>query len=158
SAVSVPVDALAAALRQTVGESGLFYESHLAQWLSGLRPLASLSDEPQNRLVAESAQLPLDWILEGDAEADGDGVAAWWHGGASGQPGGAGEPNPGAARDAQGNPMPMSARFVAAVQEFAEDAFGSGASAQSARDGASAANANSGQANAPQAQLSTQMM
>ncbi|MDI9682904.1 flagellar hook-length control protein FliK, partial [Burkholderia cenocepacia] len=37
-----PVAALRAALAQAVSESGLFYESHLAQWLAGQRPLAAL--------------------------------------------------------------------------------------------------------------------
>jgi hypothetical protein len=163
SAVTVPVDALAAALRQTVSESGLFYESHLAQWLSGQRPPASLFDEPQNRLVLESAQMPLDWALD-ENSADADGIAPWWRGG-SAQQGGAAQPNAGSAREAQGNPMPMTARFAAAVQEFAEDAFGAGSA--SARDGAQAGNASAGvnggananaQGNAAQAQLSTQMM
>jgi flagellar hook-length control protein FliK len=159
----VPVDALAAALRQTVGESGLFYESHLAQWLSGQRPPASLFDEPQNRLVLESAQMPLDWTLD-EGAADDAGIAPWWRGGTAQQGSGATQPNAGSAREAQGNPMPMTARFAAAVQEFAEDAFGAGAA--SARDGTQAGNANAGvnggqanaQANASQAQLSTQMM
>jgi flagellar hook-length control protein FliK len=159
SAVTVPVDALAEALRQTVSESGLFYESHLVQWLSGQRTPASLSDEPQNRLVAEAAQMPLDWALDDDASAEGDGLASWWHGGSPAQQGGgAAQSNPAAARQAQANPMPMSARFAAAVQEFAEDAFGSGSSTQSARDGAQAGNANNGQANAPQAPFSAQAM
>jgi hypothetical protein len=157
SAVSVPVDALAAALRQTVSESGLFYESHLAQWLSGQRPPASLFDEPQNSLVAEAAQLPLSWALDDEAAADGEGLASWWHGGSAQQGGGPGQANP-AAHQADATPMPMSARFAAALQEFAEDAFGSGQSAQSARDGATAGNANNNAANAQQAQFSTQGM
>ncbi|RQH06009.1 flagellar hook-length control protein FliK [Paraburkholderia dinghuensis] len=66
---SGPVAALATALAQTVSDSGLFYESHLAQWLVGQRTLAGLADEPQNRLVQNSAQLPLDWSRTSD-EAD----------------------------------------------------------------------------------------
>ncbi|RQS68999.1 flagellar hook-length control protein FliK [Burkholderia sp. Bp8963] len=47
---------LRTALAQAVGESGLFYESHLAQWLAGQRPLAALLREPQARLpLAASA-------------------------------------------------------------------------------------------------------
>jgi hypothetical protein len=61
AAQSGPVAALAAALAQTVQDSGLFYESHLAQWLVGQRTLAGLADEPQNRLVEDGEQLPLDW-------------------------------------------------------------------------------------------------
>src|SRR6201996_4807080 len=109
--------------------------------------------------------MPLDWALD-ESSADQDGVAPWWRGG-SAQQGGATQPNPNSAREAQGNPMPITARFAAAVQEFAEDAFGAGAA--SARDGAQAGNASAGvngganaqanaQANAAQAQFSTQMM
>jgi hypothetical protein len=158
AAVTVPVDALAAALRQTVSESGLFYESHLTQWLSGQRSPATLADEPQNRLFAEAAQLPLDWARAG---ADDEGLASWWHGGSAAQPGGAPQQN-GAAQHAQSGPMPMAARFAAAVQEFAEDAFGAGSSNPAMRDGTAAGNANnnasSAQASAPQAQMSTQAM
>jgi hypothetical protein len=47
-----PVDAapLAAALQQALDRSGLFYESHLAQWTVGQRPLEYLLQEPQGRL------------------------------------------------------------------------------------------------------------
>ncbi|WP_434107720.1 flagellar hook-length control protein FliK [Paraburkholderia caffeinilytica] len=65
AAAQVPVAALAAALEQTVSGSGLFYESHLAQWLAGQRPPAALAGEAQNKLVA-AAQLPLDWASDAD--------------------------------------------------------------------------------------------
>ncbi|MGB8418679.1 MAG: flagellar hook-length control protein FliK, partial [Paraburkholderia sp.] len=68
AAAQVPVAALAAALEQTVAESGLFYESHLAQWLAGQRSPAALADEAQNKLVA-AAQLPLDWASDADQAA-----------------------------------------------------------------------------------------
>ncbi|OXI32613.1 flagellar hook-length control protein FliK [Burkholderia sp. AU16741] len=55
AAVPPPVAALRAALAQTVSESGLFYESHLAQWLAGQRPLAALMREPQARLATALA-------------------------------------------------------------------------------------------------------
>lgn len=42
-----PPEQLAAALKDAVGKSGLFYESHLAQWSNGARSLAELGDEPQ---------------------------------------------------------------------------------------------------------------
>ncbi|SOZ18720.1 Flagellar hook-length control protein FliK [Cupriavidus taiwanensis] len=45
TAASAP--ATAAALANAVGHSGLFYESHLAQWVAGARGLASLRQEPQ---------------------------------------------------------------------------------------------------------------
>ncbi|MCA8003042.1 flagellar hook-length control protein FliK [Burkholderia metallica] len=54
-AAALPVAALRAALAQAVSESGLFYESHLAQWLAGQRPLAALLREPQARLAAALA-------------------------------------------------------------------------------------------------------
>ena len=38
---------LASQLQQAVAKSGLFYESHLAQWAEGKRPLAELMAEPQ---------------------------------------------------------------------------------------------------------------
>src|SRR6201999_3107244 len=60
---------LAAALEETVGESGLFYEAHLAQWLAGQRSPASLAGEAQNKLVAAAAQLPLDWANDGGGAA-----------------------------------------------------------------------------------------
>lgn len=41
---------LAQSLRQAVSQSGLFYESHQVQWLSGERNLDSLLQEPQGRL------------------------------------------------------------------------------------------------------------
>lgn len=52
----------AAALKEAVTKSGLFYESHQAQWVAGERPLADLLKEPQGRLsdprAAQWTQLP----------------------------------------------------------------------------------------------------
>jgi hypothetical protein len=39
--------ATAAALASTVAQSGLFYESHLAQWVAGARALSGIRQEPQ---------------------------------------------------------------------------------------------------------------
>ncbi|PHP88924.1 flagellar hook-length control protein FliK [Burkholderia sp. AU18528] len=58
AAAPPPVAALRAALAQAVSESGLFYESHLAQWLAGQRPLAALMREPQARLATALAPAP----------------------------------------------------------------------------------------------------
>ncbi|KVE02820.1 flagellar hook-length control protein FliK [Burkholderia anthina] len=58
AAAPPPVAALRAALAQAVSESGLFYESHLAQWLAGQRPLAALMREPQARLATAPALAP----------------------------------------------------------------------------------------------------
>ncbi len=88
AAAALPVAALAAALEQTVNESGLFYESHLAQWLTGAYPAEALANEPQTRLAAESIQLPLDWSNPG-----GEGGAAGtptWLGSGGAEPAGGG--------------------------------------------------------------------
>ncbi len=42
---------LAAALKDALGNSGLFYESHQAQWVAGTRSTAQLLVEPQNLLA-----------------------------------------------------------------------------------------------------------
>lgn len=47
---------LAPALKQAISQSGLFYESHLKQWVVGARPLQSLLAEPQ----AAAIQTPQD--------------------------------------------------------------------------------------------------
>lgn len=88
AAAAMPIDALAAALEQTVNESGLFYESHLAQWLSGGYPADALANEPQTRLAAEAIQLPLDWSGTG-AGADA-GAMPGWQGSAASVPAGGG--------------------------------------------------------------------
>jgi hypothetical protein len=51
--VAVPADgaALSVALEQTLAQSGLFYESHQAEWIAGRRELAQLRQEPQARLA-----------------------------------------------------------------------------------------------------------
>lgn len=41
--------AIAAALREGLAKSGLFYESHVAEWASGARTLGELAAEPQAR-------------------------------------------------------------------------------------------------------------
>lgn len=113
AAAQVPVAALAAALEQTVGESGLFYESHLAQWLAGQRPPAALAGEAQNKLVAAAAQLPLDWASDADQGSSANattrqGMGATSNGPANGAPDG----NP-AARAMPSIQTAQAARFVA---------------------------------------------
>lgn len=61
---------LAAGLRETLGKSGLFYESHQAQWVRGERSINQLLDEPQNRLTGKA--LPLS---AGDPRAAADNAA-----------------------------------------------------------------------------------
>ncbi|MBR8421228.1 flagellar hook-length control protein FliK, partial [Burkholderia dolosa] len=63
-----PVAMLRAALAQAVSASGLFYESHLAQWLAGQRPLAALMREPQARLAAAPAPAQPDAVLADAAD------------------------------------------------------------------------------------------
>lgn len=82
AATAMPVEALADALEHTVSESGLFYESHLAQWLSGGYSAEALANEPQTRLAGQALQLPLDWSTAaggGDAAA----TSGWQAAGAS---------------------------------------------------------------------------
>lgn len=45
---------LAGALREALGKSGLFYESHQAQWIRGERSINQLLEEPQNILTGKS--------------------------------------------------------------------------------------------------------
>ncbi|MEQ1837461.1 MAG: flagellar hook-length control protein FliK [Candidatus Nitrotoga sp.] len=45
---------LAGALRDALGKSGLFYESHQAQWIRGERSMNQLLEEPQNVLTGKS--------------------------------------------------------------------------------------------------------
>jgi hypothetical protein len=45
---------LAGALRETLGRSGLFYESHQAQWVRGERSTSQLLGEPQNVLTGRN--------------------------------------------------------------------------------------------------------
>ncbi|VVE23571.1 flagellar hook-length control protein FliK [Pandoraea fibrosis] len=90
---------LAAALKEALSTSGLFYESHLAQWASGSRSFEQLQAEPQLRWPASAnlaAQLraagadatlpgpgPLTRLL-GPAAAEASLAAAWPLPGASG--------------------------------------------------------------------------
>ncbi|MDP1996709.1 MAG: flagellar hook-length control protein FliK [Gallionella sp.] len=50
---------LAGALRDALGKSGLFYESHQAQWIRGERSINQLLEEPQNLLMEKN--LPLSY-------------------------------------------------------------------------------------------------
>ncbi|KAF1035648.1 MAG: hypothetical protein GAK33_04512 [Burkholderia lata] len=68
AAATLPVAALRAALAQAVSESGLFYESHLAQWLAGQRPLTALMREPQARLAAALAPADPDAAQHGSTD------------------------------------------------------------------------------------------
>ncbi|MGF6569826.1 hypothetical protein ABH945_001937 [Paraburkholderia sp. GAS333] len=117
AAAQLPVAALAAALEQTVSGSGLFYESHLAQWLAGQRSPDSLGDEAQNKLVAEAAQLPLDWTGD-DADASAPNPANRQGTGAAANGAGNGAPDANANANAASRPnqsilTAQAARFAA---------------------------------------------
>ncbi len=49
---------LAAAMKDAIGASGLFYESHVAEWWAGQRPLATLMREPQMQAAHPEARQP----------------------------------------------------------------------------------------------------
>lgn len=57
STPDTPPPQLAANLAKTVDKSGLFYESHVAQWAQGERALAELASEPQH-MAARQGQPP----------------------------------------------------------------------------------------------------
>ncbi|SIO12443.1 hook-length control protein FliK [Burkholderia sp. GAS332] len=145
AAAQVPVAALAAALEQTVAESGLFYESHLAQWLAGQQSPAALAGEAQNKLVA-AAQLPLDWASDADQAASSNSTGRPGMGAApNGQANGAPDGNA-AARAMPSIQTAQAARFVAGevLASSLSDLNGQpahsslrGAAAQLADDGAS---------------------
>jgi len=48
--------ALAKGLQQALGNSGLFYESHVAEWAQGARPMAELAREPQQQAAQAGAR------------------------------------------------------------------------------------------------------
>ncbi|MFC5547988.1 flagellar hook-length control protein FliK [Massilia aerilata] len=52
STTPIVPEQLARALQGSIQESGLFYESHLAEWHAGKRSLEALAREPQVRLAA----------------------------------------------------------------------------------------------------------
>lgn len=61
AAAGADASSIAAGLQQAVGRSGLFYESHVAEWAQGARALAELNAEPQQQLAREGVrQQPLD--------------------------------------------------------------------------------------------------
>lgn len=61
-------------LRGALTQSGLFYESHQAQWVTGQRPLTDLLHEPQGRLSPVAANLaqPEPGRVSGSQETTGN--------------------------------------------------------------------------------------
>ncbi|MGE5523034.1 MAG: flagellar hook-length control protein FliK [Rhodospirillaceae bacterium] len=71
----IEVPALARALAEAIGRSGLFYEAHQAQWANGTRDRAALLDEPQAKLTLR--EVPVDAVsTRGPAHATSSGMAA----------------------------------------------------------------------------------
>ena len=66
--VSTPVNTsqLATALHDTITLSGTFYESHLAAWAEGKRPLELLQKEPQAELGRQAPILTADLLSSSD--------------------------------------------------------------------------------------------
>jgi len=60
----------AALLKDAVGKSGLFYESHQAQWAAGEKPLTELLREPQGRLSEPRAHAAVQASVPQGAPAD----------------------------------------------------------------------------------------
>lgn len=60
---------LNAVLKNAIGESGLFYESHVAEWSAGKRPLADLQREPQMQRVLAAVGTPEPAPAAGNAGA-----------------------------------------------------------------------------------------
>lgn len=58
---------LAPVLQLAVAESGLFYESHQAQWVAGRYPAEALAREPQARIAPRSPQARSDAAQSGNA-------------------------------------------------------------------------------------------
>lgn len=56
SPVALDTKQVAATLQNTIANSGLFYESHLHDWISGSRQRAELGQEPQSRLPHSAPQ------------------------------------------------------------------------------------------------------
>lgn len=83
---------LARSLARAVSESGLFYESHLAQWVRGERSLAQVLREPQARIGTERGDL-LQNVAATDASPAAE-VATPAGGGGAGSPSAGGEALP----------------------------------------------------------------
>jgi hypothetical protein len=56
---------LGQALKNVLGESGLFYESHVAEWAEGKRPLQDLAREPQMQRMPQGGGDPVARALGG---------------------------------------------------------------------------------------------
>ena len=64
-AIAGLASSLAMALEQALDTSGLFYESHLVQWMAGQRSSALLSQEPQSQLPSADDDSGFEYDAEG---------------------------------------------------------------------------------------------
>lgn len=58
---------LADKLHNALSHSGLFYESHQAQWIAGMRSTPQLMQEPQNQLLQQNTTMPNDAAVKMNA-------------------------------------------------------------------------------------------
>lgn len=149
-APALPAAALAAALAKMVDESGLFYESHLVQWLAGQRTAASLAGEPQARADSRTMPLPLDFAAArgdtanaanaayatdaADAADAAEAAEAWLDGPQLSRASGAGFPDAQSAARTVALPQTpqQAAALAASVRDVPETVFSTPASASAA--------------------------
>jgi hypothetical protein len=75
---ALPADgaALSLSLRDTLAQSGLFYEAHQAEWVAGKHDLAQLRTEPQGKFAQSAPQLAGDTGAAITAATDSSGTTA----------------------------------------------------------------------------------
>jgi hypothetical protein len=76
-APSGDADAIAKALQDGLGKSGLFYESHVAEWAEGARPRADLAAEPQARGMPPPTDPNTAQLINLQLTAHEQGKVAW---------------------------------------------------------------------------------
>lgn len=69
--------AIAQALKDGLGKSGLFYESHVAEWAEGARPRADLAAEPQARGMPPPTDPNTAQLINLQLNAHEQGRVAW---------------------------------------------------------------------------------
>ena len=69
--------AIAQALQDGLGKSGLFYESHVAEWAEGIRPRADLAAEPQARGMPPPTDPNTAQLINLQLNAHEQGRVAW---------------------------------------------------------------------------------
>jgi hypothetical protein len=74
---SADASAIAQALRDGIDKTGLFYESHVAEWADGTRPRADLALEPQARGMPPPTNLDTAQFINLQLNAHEQGKIAW---------------------------------------------------------------------------------